>query len=65
MDRTTCQIAELAAVLAFTLFTGASLDLSLVEHPARMERGVELAGTEFAPSYRGASIVQAILAAVD
>jgi Domain of unknown function (DUF1772) len=47
-----------------SLFTGASAYINLVEHPARMECGVELTATEFAPSYRRASIMQAILAAV-
>jgi hypothetical protein len=57
-------IAEFVAVLACSLFTGAAVYLSLVEHPARMECGVELAATEFAPSYRRATIMQATLAAV-
>jgi Domain of unknown function (DUF1772) len=51
-------------VLACGLFAGAAIYVSLAEHPARMECGVELAATEFAPSYRRASIMQAILAAV-
>jgi hypothetical protein len=58
------QIAEFIAVLACSLFTGAAVYLTLVEHPARMECGVELAATEFAPSYRRASVMQASLAAV-
>ena len=58
------QIAELVAVLACSLFTGAAVYISLVEHPARMECGVEIAATEFPPSYRRASVMQAILAAV-
>ena len=58
------QIAEFIAVLACSLFTGAPVYLSLVEHPARLECGVELAATEFAPSYRRASVMQASLAAV-
>src|ERR1022692_1286412 len=57
-------IAEFVAGLACSLFTGAAVYLSLVEHPARMECGVELAATEFAPSYRRATIMQANLAAV-
>src|ERR1700719_3792006 len=57
-------IAEFIAVLTCSLFTGAAVYLSLVEHPARMECGVELAATEFAPSYRRAAIMQASLAAV-
>ena len=58
------QIAEFVAVLACSLFTGASVYINLVEHPARMECGVEIAATEFAPSYRRATIMQASLAAL-
>ncbi len=57
-------IAEFIAVLAGGLFTGAAVYISLVEHPARMECGVELAATEFAPSYRRAMVMQVSLAAV-
>ena len=56
------QIAELVAPLACGLFTGAAWYISLVEHPARMERGVELAATQFSPSYRRARVMQASLA---
>ena len=58
------RIAEFVAVLACGLFAGAAVYLSLVEHPARMECGTELAATEFAPSYRRATVMQASLAAV-
>jgi hypothetical protein len=58
------QIAEFVAVLACSLFTGASVYINLVEHPARMECGVEIAATEFAPSYRRATIMQASSAAL-
>src|SRR5580692_3923547 len=58
------QIAEFVAGLACSLFAGAAVYLSLVEHPARMECGVEIAATEFPPSYRRATIMQATLAAV-
>lgn len=58
------QIAEFVAVLSCSLFTGASVYINLVEHPARMQCGVEIAATEFAPSYRRASVMQATLAAV-
>ena len=58
------QLAELVAVLACSLFTGAAAYISLVEHPARMECGVELAATEFPPSYRRATIVQVTSAAL-
>jgi uncharacterized membrane protein len=58
------QIAEFVGVLACSLFTGAAVYLSLVEHPARMECGVEIAATVFPPSYRRASVMQATLAAM-
>src|SRR6266852_9613927 len=57
-------IAELIAVLACGLFTGAAVYINLVEHPARMQCGVEIAVTEFAPSYRRATVMQATCAAV-
>src|SRR5271169_6206291 len=58
------QIAEFVAVLSCSLFAGASVYINLVEHPARMECGVEIATTEFAPSYRRATVMQATLAAL-
>ena len=58
------QIAEFIGVLSSALFAGASIYVNLVEHPARMECGVALAATEFPPSYRRASIMQASLAAL-
>src|SRR6266568_4559556 len=58
------QIAEFIALLACGLFTGAALYVSLVEHPARMECGVELATAQFPPSYRRGTIMQVTLAAV-
>src|SRR5215472_12548662 len=53
------QIAEFIAVLTCALFTGAAVYITFIEHPARMQCGVELAATEFAPSYRRATIMQA------
>ena len=58
------QIAELVALLACGLFTGAAWYISHVEHPARMECGMELAATQFSPSYRRARVMQASLAVV-
>lgn len=58
------QFAEFVAVLSCSLFAGASVHINLVEHPARMECGVEVAATEFSPSYRRATVMQATLAAV-
>ena len=52
------QIAEFVAVLSCSLFTGAAVYVSLVEHPARMQCGVEIAATEFPPSYRRGTVMQ-------
>src|SRR5438477_4259898 len=58
------QIVEFVAVLACGLFAGAAVYVSLVEHPARMECGVEIATAEFPPSYHRGTIMQVTLAAV-
>ena len=58
------QVAEFIAVLSCSLFTGAAVYITFIEHPARMQCGVELAATEFAPSYRRATVMQATCAAV-
>jgi hypothetical protein len=58
------QFAEFVAVFSCSLFAGASVYINLVEHPARMECGVEVAATEFSPSYRRATVMQATFAAV-
>jgi hypothetical protein len=57
-------IAEFIAVVTCAVFAGAAVYISLVEHPARMECGVEIAATEFPPSYRRAAIMQASMAAL-
>ena len=44
------------------IFFGAALYINLVEHPARMSCGQELAVREFGPSYARASVMQAALA---
>jgi uncharacterized membrane protein len=58
------QFAEFIAVLSCALFTGAAVYITFIEHPARMQCGVEIAVTEFAPSYRRATVMQAACAAV-
>lgn len=58
------QIAEFVSVLACAVFTGAAVYITLVEHPARMQCGVEIAAAEFAPSYRRATVMQATCAAL-
>jgi len=57
-------IFAVIATFATGLFAGAALYINVVEHPARMECGTELAATEFGPSYRRASVMQAILAVI-
>src|SRR5262249_6676309 len=55
---------ELAAILAAGLFAGASVYINLVEHPARVQCGMELAVIAFGPSYHRATIMQASLAVI-
>jgi uncharacterized membrane protein len=55
---------EFLATLCAGLFAGAAAYISLVEHPARIECGTEVAATVFGPSYRRAAVMQASLAAV-
>ena len=57
-------ICESLAVLCSGLFAGAALYISFVEHPARMLCGTTLAVTQFAPSYKRATLMQASLAAL-
>jgi uncharacterized membrane protein len=57
-------LLEMLATLAAGLFAGAAIYINLVEHPARMECGTDLAVTEFAPSYRRAALMQGVLGAV-
>ncbi len=52
------------ATVASGLFTGAAIYINLVEHPARMQAGTQLALTEFAPSYHRATRMQVSLAAL-
>lgn len=57
-------MGALIAILACTLFTGAAIYINLVEHPARLECGTELALRQWAPSYRRATVMQASLALI-
>ena len=56
-------LAESIATLSSGLFAGAAVYINLVEHPARMETGIRPALTEFAPSYKRATVTQVSLAA--
>ncbi len=57
-------IPALMATLCASLFAGAAVYITLVEHPARMECGSAFAVKEFAPSYRRAAWMQASVALV-
>ena len=57
-------LAQFIAVLATVVFAGAAIYVNLVEHPARMGCGTEIAATVWAPSYKRATVMQASLAIV-
>ena len=57
-------ILQTFATLSAGLFCGAAIYISLVEHPARMSCGTAIAVTEFAPSYKRATVMQVLLAAI-
>lgn len=50
--------------LSISLFAGATTYCSLVEHPARLSCGTNLAATQFVPSFRRAAIMQGALASI-
>ena len=54
----------IAATLATGVFAGAAIYINLVEHPARVSCGTDVAIQEFAPSYHRAAMMQASLAVV-
>jgi uncharacterized membrane protein len=55
---------EILAVLASTLFAGAAVYINFVEHPARLSCSTEIAATQFAPSYKRATVMQVSLALI-
>ncbi len=55
---------QLIATMASGLFSGASIYVNLVEHPARIECGTASAIAQWVPSYKRATEMQATLAAV-
>ena len=57
-------ILALVATLASGIFFGAALYINLVEQPARLSCGVLLAVTEWKPSYKRGTMMQAPLALV-
>jgi Domain of unknown function (DUF1772) len=60
----TPQFIEVVAVLACTMFTGAAVYITAVEHPARLSCGVEAALAEWVPSYKRATVMQVALALI-
>jgi Domain of unknown function (DUF1772) len=55
-------VAQFIATLSCTVFAGAAIYISLVEHPARMQCDTRTAATVWAPSYQRATMMQAPLA---
>ena len=56
------EILEIIAILACSVFAGAAIYITVVEHPARLACGTALAATVFGPSYKRAAVIQAALA---
>ena len=56
--------AEIVALVCTSLFAGAALYVSLVEHPARLVCSTDVALAEWRPSYKRAAVMQVILAVV-
>ena len=57
-------VAESLAMMSTAVFFGAALYISLVEHPARLEAGVDVALRQFPHSYKRAARLQASLAVI-
>jgi hypothetical protein len=57
-------VAQFISIAATTVFTGAAIYINAAEHPARMGCSTELAATQWAPSYRRATLMQAPLAVI-
>jgi len=55
-------LCQFVAILCCSLFAGAAIYISLVEHPARMGCDTKTAVTVWAPSYKRATFMQAPLA---
>ena len=56
------EFLEVIAVLTSSLFAGAAVYINLVEHPARLSCGTQVALRQWVPSYKRATIMQAPLA---
>jgi hypothetical protein len=57
-------VLKFAAVMSSALFAGAALYINIAEHPARMTLETRVAASQWGPSYRRATGLQAPLAVV-
>jgi hypothetical protein len=57
-------VPEIVATLASGIFAGAAVYINVVEQPARLSCGIELAVTEWRPSYKRGTVMQAPLAVI-
>jgi hypothetical protein len=57
-------VPEIVATLASGIFAGAAAYVNLVEQPARLSCGVELAVTQWRPSYKRGTVMQVPLAVI-
>ncbi len=55
-------LSQFIATICCAIFAGAAIYINLVEHPARMICGTQIAATVWAPSYKRATVMQAPLA---
>lgn len=57
-------VPEIVATLASGIFADGAVYINFVEQPARLSCGVELAVTEWMPSYKRGTVMQARLAVI-
>ncbi len=55
-------LTQFVSTISCAIFAGAAIYINLVEHPARMSCGTQIAATVWAPSYERATVMQAPLA---
>ena len=58
------EVLQFLATFCSAIFTGAALYINFVEHPARMGLDTRAAFTQWAPSYKRATLMQAPLAVI-
>jgi hypothetical protein len=64
LELTVINVLQCIAVVTASLFAGAALYISIAEHPARMRLDTRNAVSQWAPSYKRATWMQAPLAIV-